>query len=115
MGKADFKKVNDKWYTYEDSDKKIDDLLLAEEMPRSKKKKKKSAKKADHAHKYERVLVYNSKYPAIYDLYERCSICGKMHLVRWVFRSKLHEEEYRNLPILNADKDNVEYEAFPFA
>lgn len=104
MGKADFKKVNDKWYTYEDSNKKIDDLLLAEEMPRSKKRKKKSTKKANHAHQYERVLVYDPKFSEMYDLYDKCIICGKMSRIRWIFKTERYEEEYRNLPIFNTNE-----------
>lgn len=84
-------------------------------MPRSKKKKKKSTKKADHAHQYERVLVYDPKFSEMYNLYDKCTICGKMSLIRWIFKTERYKEEYCNLPFLNVDKDNVEYKVFPFA
>ena len=106
MGKADFKKVNDRWCTNEDSSKKIEDFYLKDEPVRRKKKTKPPKKKANHKHIYKPVLLkeeWSSKYSWIsnqvphYCLGEKCEICGKINLVKYFITEKREDGTYLSL------------------
>ena len=106
MGKADFKKINDKWYSDEQSSKKIENFYLTDEPVRRKKKNKTTKKKANHKHIYKQVLLkeelnlkgsYTSKTTFHYCLGERCEICGKINLVKYFITEKREDGTYLNL------------------
>ena len=106
MGKADFKKINDRWCTYEDSSKKIEDFYLKDEPVRKKKKAKPSKKKVDHKHIYKPVLLkeeWGSKHSWIlkqvshYCLGEKCEICGKINLVKYFITEKREDGTFLSL------------------
>lgn len=106
MGKADFKKINDRWCTDEDSSKKIEDFYLKDEPVRKKKKVKSSKKKADHKHIYKPVLLkeewgsrhsWGLKQVPHYCLGEKCEICGKINLVKYFITEKREDGTFLNL------------------
>lgn len=127
MGKADFKKVNDRWYTDEDSRNKTNDFYLSEEPSTGKKKKKKkSSKRSDHKHSYIPVLLradWTSKYSWVsvkqphYSLGKKCEICGKILIDKYFITEKNEKGYYTTLTekeILKKYKDLeiVFYEEF---
>lgn len=113
MGKADFKKIDDRWYNDENNRTALNRFYNASDKAKTKKKKKKkNSGKSNHKHQYEKVLFYNEFHHL--GLGRRCIICGRVVGNKWTLFTKtengfshimtdeevLNSEEYKDLPIL---------------
>lgn len=120
MGKADFKKINDRWCGEEEMNNRAALNRFygkaAQEQASTKKKIKKiKAKKADHKHDYEQILVKYEDFNSIC-IADRCRICGKIGNVKTgtciriengLYRQLTNEEileQYPDLPLINGGK-----------
>ena len=115
MGKADFKKINDRWHDDENNRAALDRFYNASDETKTKKKKKKNAGKSNHKHQYEKILFYNDFHHL--GLGRKCIICGRVVGDKWTLFTKtengflhimsdeevLNSEEYKNLPILEGE------------
>lgn len=116
MGKADYKKINDRWCGKEEMNNRaaLDKFYgkAAQDQPSmGKKNKKEKPKKADHKHDYEQVLVLFDDFFSIC-LADRCTICGKIGNVHTGVCIKVEDgcyrqltndeilEEYKDLPLI---------------
>lgn len=121
MGKADFKKINDRWSYDEDSRKKIDNFYTNEKMPHKKKKEKNTKKKSDHKHIYRKVLlklIRDNKYPWLiaehYSIGEKCEICGKINLTEYFITEKRDDGYYTVLESKEILKKYSNLEVIPW-
>lgn len=122
MGKADFKKINDRWCGEEEMNNRtnLDEFYseAAQNQPSTgKKQKKKSVKKSDHKHDYEKVLIDYEDWNGLC-IGRECRICGKLicdrtaicvHTPNDYFRQIEDDEllqiaEYMNLRIVKGGK-----------
>lgn len=101
-GKSDFKKINDRWCGETEMNNRaaLDEFYseAAQNNPSTSKKKKvkAKAKKADHKHDWEKVII---KYDDWHWLCKgrRCKICGKLVCDRTMITIKTEEGHYRSL------------------
>lgn len=106
MGKSDFKKINDRWCGEEEMNNRaaLNEFYAkaAQDQPltRRKKKTKAKAKKADHQHDWENVII---KYDNWLWLCKgrRCKICGKLVCDRSMITEKAKDGTYHTM-------DNIE-------
>ena len=93
MGKSDFKRVGEQWNGSDNNRAALDEFYTSEAASTGKhKSKRKAAKKADHKHIYEDVILtfFNGKYLPCKG--RRCTICAKVELIG--FFDKKTEDGY---------------------
>ena len=107
MGKADFKKINDRWRGEDEMHNRaaLNNFYdkAAQDLPSTDKKKVKTkTKKSNHKHEYQKVLI---KYEDFYSLGigRLCNICGKLICDR-IGITKKTPDEYKDLPLINGGK-----------
>lgn len=99
MGKADFKKINDRWCGEEEMNNraalnKFYGKAAQEQASTKKKIKKIKTKKANHKHDYEPILVHYEDLISICRA-DRCKICGKINNIKLGECQKLEGGFYR--------------------
>ncbi len=132
MGKADYKKINDRWCGEEEMDNRaaINEFYAKAAQDRSstgkKKKSKTKTKRADHKHLYEDVLITNYILPngqawGHLMLGQHCTICGKVAVKKYMLTKKdergwyevmdneeiIHDNRYTSLPIIDAEREGL--------
>lgn len=120
MGKADFKKINDRWCGEEEMNNraalnKFYSEAAQEQTSTKKKIKKIKTKKANHKHDYEPILIHYEDLIFICHA-DRCKICGKISNVIIGECQKMEDgywrametseilEKYPDLPLIEGGK-----------
>ena len=82
MGKSDFKRVGEQWNGSDNNRAALDEFYTSEAASTGKRKtKRKAAKKSDHKHIYEDVILTFSNGKYLPCKGRRCTICAKVELI----------------------------------
>ena len=101
MGKADYKKINDRWCGDAEMNNragldKFYDEAAQNQPSTGKKQKKKSVKKSDHKHDYEKVLIDYDDWNGLC-VGRVCNICGKIVCDRTAIAVRTPNDYYRTI------------------
>lgn len=110
MGKSDFKRVGEQWNGSDNHRPALDKFYTSEAASTGKRKsKRKAAKKSDHKHIYEDVVLTfsNSKYLPCKG--RRCTICAKIELIGFFH----HRDEKGYTTLMNYDEVVAAYPDMP--
>lgn len=110
MGASDYRKVNDRWCGGEENRSKLDEFYTSEAASTGKRKsKRKAAKKSDHKHIYEDVILTfsNSKYIPCKG--RRCTICAKVEFIGFFH----HKDERGYTTLMDYDEIIAAYPNMP--
>ena len=115
MGKSDFKRVGEQWNGSNNNRAALDEFYTSEATSTGKyKSKRKAAKKADHKHIYEDVILTSSNGKYLPCKGHRCTICAKIVQIGFFhckdergYTTLMDYDEiiaaYPNMPIVEGD------------
>ncbi len=110
MGKSDFKRVGEQWNGSDNNRAALDEFYTSEAASTGKRKsKRKAAKKADHKHTYEDVILTFSNGKYLPCKGRRCTICAKVELIGF-FHCK---DENNHTVLMNYDDVIAAYPDMP--
>lgn len=101
MGKSDFKRVGEQWNGSDNNRAALDEFYTSEAASTGKRKsKRKAAKKADHKHIYEDVILTFSNGKYLPCKGRRCTICAKVEFIGFFH----HRDEKGYTTLMNYDE-----------
>lgn len=110
MGKSDFKRVGEQWNSSDNNRAALDEFYTSEAASTGKRKsKRKAAKKADHKHTYEDVILTFSNGKYLPCKGRRCTICAKVEFVGFFH----HRDERGYTTLMNYDEVVAAYPDMP--